>query len=367
MAASMLRRADRASCRLLTLRLYPPHADISLPLRLLARGLAASSSSPSSSSTGGGGGGSSSKRKSPFRKGGEGSYKGVRQPEKWRLRIENSTLRSERMKPDQDWSNVYATAASFKPAAVPLPLRMGYPLRNAAPPDKWGNLELIKVANFLHLTPPAIEKHCAALKEFCTEWPAGLDSDEKCEEYFPLEVQSTDYVSAGPSLRNANARIVNLSVRLSSLKLDDHARRKLVKLVGDRYDKATDVLAIRTERCPVRKQNHDYAMYLLTILYYESCKVEPWEAEKTDADQEEYVWEKSPSERNLAELLSRIRQSRGKAEEEEEAPSDPRLPMPNDVESYRKTVTELKNLGDTEDRIAAYKDSVKRLLRLRAQ
>ncbi|XP_061430687.1 small ribosomal subunit protein mS35 [Lethenteron reissneri] len=359
MAASMLRRADRASPRrLLLLRLSPPppHADISLPLRLLARGLAASSP-PSSSS----GSSSSSKRKSPFRKGGEGFSKGARQPEKWRLRLENATLRSERMKPDQDWSNVYATAASFKPAAVPLPLRMGYPLRNAAPPDKWGNLELIKVANFLHLTPPAIEKHCAALKEFCTEWPAGLDSDEKCEEYFPLEVKSTDYVSAGPSIRNANARVVTLSVRLSSLKLDDHARKKLVKLVGDRYDKATDVLTIRTERCPVRKQNHDYAMYLLTILYYESCKVEPWEAEKTDADQEEYVWEKSPSERNLSQLLSRIRQSRGNAEEEEEAAA------PDDVESYRRTVTELKNLGDTEDRIAAYKDSVKRLLRLRAR
>lgn len=31
-------------------------------------------------------------------------------------------------------------------------------------PDKYGNLELMKIPNFLHLTPPHIKKQCAALK-----------------------------------------------------------------------------------------------------------------------------------------------------------------------------------------------------------
>jgi small subunit ribosomal protein S35 len=44
-----------------------------------------------------------------------------------------------------------------------------------------------------------------------------------------------------------------------------------MRLVGDRYDIKTDVLTIVTENCPLRKQNYDYAMYLLTALYHESC------------------------------------------------------------------------------------------------
>lgn len=87
-------------------------------------------------------------------------------------------------------------------------------------------------------------------------------------------------------------------MELSSLKLDEHARKKMIKLVGERYCKDTDVLTITTDRyahlpqyavnqsweiktlpcvslphftsCPLRKQNKDYAMYLLTVLYHES-------------------------------------------------------------------------------------------------
>lgn len=49
------------------------------------------------------------------------------------------------MAEDQDWTAVYPTAASFKPSAVPLPVRMGYPVKRGVPPAKKGNLELIKV------------------------------------------------------------------------------------------------------------------------------------------------------------------------------------------------------------------------------
>ena len=52
--------------------------------------------------------------------------------------------------------------------------------------------------------------------------------------------------------------------------MDAHARDKLLRLVGDRYNPETDVLTIVTDRCPLRQQNHDYAHYLLTALFHES-------------------------------------------------------------------------------------------------
>lgn len=48
--------------------------------------------------------------------------------------------------------------------------------------------------------------------EFCTEWPSALDSDDKCMKYVPIQIQSKEFVSAGPSLRNPDARIVTLKV-----------------------------------------------------------------------------------------------------------------------------------------------------------
>ncbi|XP_053517601.1 28S ribosomal protein S35, mitochondrial isoform X1 [Artibeus jamaicensis] len=183
--------------------------------------------------------------------------------------------RTEKMAVDQDWPSVYPVAAPFKPSVVPLPVRMGYPVKMGVPMAKEGNLELLKIPNFLHLTPVAIKKHCEALKDFCTEWPAALDSDEKCEKHFPVEIDTADYVSSGPSVRNPRARAVTLRVKLSSLNLDDHAKKKLIKLVGERYCKTTDVLTIKTDRCPLKRQNYDYAMYLLTVLYHESWATRP--------------------------------------------------------------------------------------------
>lgn len=54
--------------------------------------------------------------------------------------------RTGRMPADQDWTAVYPSAASFKPSSVPLPVRMGYPVKGGAPPGKKGNLELMKVS-----------------------------------------------------------------------------------------------------------------------------------------------------------------------------------------------------------------------------
>jgi small subunit ribosomal protein S35 len=51
-------------------------------------------------------------------------------------------------------------------SSVPLPLRMGYQknFNVAPPPDRYGNVELMKIPNFLHLTPKAIQRHCEKLK-----------------------------------------------------------------------------------------------------------------------------------------------------------------------------------------------------------
>lgn len=78
------------------------------------------------------------------------------------------------------------------------------------------------------------------------------------------------------------------------MNLDDHAK-KLIELVGERYCKTTDVLTGKADRCPLKKQNCDYAMCLLTVLYHDSWKTEEWEKNKSEADMEEYIWKNSSS------------------------------------------------------------------------
>ncbi|KAI1883374.1 hypothetical protein AGOR_G00230760 [Albula goreensis] len=289
--------------------------------------------------------------------------RGSRGPANRRAKREAGQPRTEKMPVDQDWTSVYPTAASFKPASVPLPVRMGYPVRLGVPPEKKGNLELIKIPNFLHLTPAAIKKHCEALKPFCTEWPKALDSDAKCEESFPIRVQTTDYISAGTSLRNPNARVVTLTVKLSSLNLDDHAQKKLIKLVGKRYNKDTDVLTLTTDSCPLRKQNHDYAMYLLTVLYHESWKTEAWEQDRTAADMEEYCWEDSPSQHNALDTLLRM-QGAEPAEGGAEGGVRAELLGSPAVQEYRDSICRLKNEGENESTVQQYKEAVKTMLNL---
>lgn len=174
------------------------------------------------------------------------------------------------MSVDQNWGNVWPGPRSFHPATVPLPLHQGYVEKNRAPPGKYGNAELMKIPNFLHLTPPVIKKQCEALKKFCTTWPENLDTDERIQELFPLEVTSSDYCHSSPTIRDPMSRIVTMQIKLSNLKLDSHAKDKFLRLVGDRYDEEKDTVTIVTDRCPTRKQNYDYAMYLLTALYHES-------------------------------------------------------------------------------------------------
>lgn len=64
--------------------------------------------------------------------------------------------------------------------------------------------------------------------------------------------------------------LVTLQVSLKSLDLDEHGKDKFLRLVGERYDPATEVLTLVADRCPLSQQNHEYLHYLLTVLYNES-------------------------------------------------------------------------------------------------
>jgi small subunit ribosomal protein S35 len=73
---------------------------------------------------------------------------------------------------EQDWTDVWPSAGTFRQSVIPLPIHQGY-VKNKAenegvPPGKYGNVELMKIPNFFHLTPAHIKKHCEAIKsKFC--------------------------------------------------------------------------------------------------------------------------------------------------------------------------------------------------------
>jgi len=257
-----------------------------------------------------------------------------------RIKFEVPPPRTTLMKEDQDWTNVWPGPRTFHPAVVPLPIRQGRNKKKAAP-GKYGNAEILKIPNFLHLTPPAIEKHCRALKKFCTQWPAGLETEKKCEEHFPVEVITSDYCHSSPTIRDPLSRIVTIKFKLSRLPLDQHARDKILRLLESRYNEKTDVVTITTDRCPLRQQNYEYAMYLLTALFHESWRYEKWEKEKALEDMECYEWEKNQSYKNVADLLSR---SHGQ-DDISNLPKD----LANTIHEYKTAIEELFNNSLNED------------------
>ena len=95
-------------------------------------------------------------RSGPMKKRAKPQYKEVLPP------------RYHRMSTDQDWTNVWPTATSFKYSVVPLPITQGYVASDkenkGLPMEKYANTELIKIPNFFHLTPNHIKKHRAAIK-----------------------------------------------------------------------------------------------------------------------------------------------------------------------------------------------------------
>lgn len=276
--------------------------------------------------------------------------------------------RYHKMPIDQDWNNVWPTASMFKQCTVPFAVRQGY-VRNSSendglPPEKYANTELMKIPNFLHLTPPQIKKHCQALKKFCTEFPKELKYDkdypycspeELCRIYFPVEITTSTYIYDGPSIRDDRARKVTLKINLDDLNLNERARFKFKDLVGTRYDPQTNIVTIESERCPYRQQNEDYVFYLLTTLYFESQKIESWEEEITP----DFSWEKSPSKANVVEAVSRL--------EGTKAVDGEAITKKEEVEKYKKAVANLFDQGANAKNMEAYKKSVLDLLKLAPQ
>uniref|UniRef100_A0A2M3Z6I5 Putative mitochondrial ribosomal protein s28 n=1 Tax=Anopheles braziliensis TaxID=58242 RepID=A0A2M3Z6I5_9DIPT len=262
--------------------------------------------------------------------------------------------RSQQMATDQDWGAVWPGPRTFHPASVPLPLRQGYATKkNQMAPGKFANAELMKIPNFLHLTPPVIKRQCEALKQFCNPWPKGLETEEQMRSHFPLTCITADYCHALPTIRNPLSRIVTVQLQLGALQLDRHAKDKLLRLVGERYDAESDMLTIVTDRCPLKKQNYDYAIYLLTALYHESNVVEPWEATKSEADMEYYDFERSCSKKNAEATLNW-----GRKEGDADWVTCP--------SEFADAVTRLFNDGENEYNLDKYKEQSLALLGLRA-
>ena len=148
--------------------------------------------------------------------------------------------RSRTMRPDQRWGDVWPAARTFHPSVVPLPVRQGVVQTKAqVVPSKFANTELMKIPNFLHLTPPVIKEHCAAIAKFCTAWPEGLETEEEIEKHFPITITASDYLNSSSSIRDRRSRIVQLRININSLPLDEHARDKLIRLVGPRLDSSS--------------------------------------------------------------------------------------------------------------------------------
>lgn len=214
-------------------------------------------------------------------------------------------IRADYMKENIDWPSVWPTAKTFSPSAVPLPLRQSFEEKRSTPPrEKYANTELIKIPNFLHLTPGAIERHCKALKKFCTRWPDNLDTDEQVRNYFPVTYITRDYVHSSPTIRDSRARIVEMNLHIKDLKLKPKDEDKLIRLARHRFHKGTGQLKIRAKDCPVRVQNLDHVKYLLTALYFESLKHEKWEEDKPECDWEKFFWENSQSKIKVKEYLN---------------------------------------------------------------
>uniref|UniRef100_A0A0M3INY1 MRP-S28 domain-containing protein n=2 Tax=Ascaris lumbricoides TaxID=6252 RepID=A0A0M3INY1_ASCLU len=280
--------------------------------------------------------------------------------------------RCEEMRTDQDWPSVWPVAASFRSSVVPLPIRMGSrPHPDRRPPfQKLGNLELVKIPNFLHLTPAAIERHCKAIKKFCTSWPAELiESKELRQMHFPVTASYSDYVHQGTSLRDPRARIVTVTLKLASLKLNEAAYEKFMRLAGNRYDEATDTLTIVTDRCYTRKQNKDYAFYLLTALYHESIicgylqKVEAWEKMVQRADDLKVKYEGSTTQRNVQEILEQLAiEERSHRKDPTETSTDLIAIKKEEVKKFADMWEKCRNEVETPDSVRRYGECVKNLL-----
>lgn len=113
---------------------------------------------------------------------------------------------------NSNWQSVWPGPRTFDPNVIPIPVRQGRLKLQYPAITKYANLELMKIPNFFHLTPPVIKAQCKELKKFCTPFPKELDTKEKCEKHFPVTVITNDYLHSAPTIRDPLARIVTIKV-----------------------------------------------------------------------------------------------------------------------------------------------------------
>ncbi|VDM30524.1 unnamed protein product [Hydatigera taeniaeformis] len=215
---------------------------------------------------------------------------------------------------DDDWSTVWPCENFFSPYVFPVPIRQGHSKNlvenSGLSPAKYANAELLKIPNFLHLTPRHIEKHCKALQKFTTKWPSGLRTDEDVDRHYPVEIVTHSFTNSAPSIRDNRARRVTIRVSLKWLGLDERSRLKLLRLAKSygfergmaQFYSDEDVLELTSERCPISLQNYDYLIYVFTVLTMESKKHEPWEEEETGSYLD-FKWERSKQRTRISKLL----------------------------------------------------------------
>ncbi|UMM38183.1 hypothetical protein L5515_009704 [Caenorhabditis briggsae] len=234
-------------------------------------------------------------------------------------RLAERPPRSEEMDPEKHtWSDIWPAARTFASSVVPLPVRMGSRpnVEKRAPFKKEGNLELVKIPNFLHLTPVAVQQHCEAIKKFCTPYPPELLSDASITpSLLPISVQYSTYIHQGTNIRDIRSRVITMIVDVDYLKLSENAAEKLVRLAGNRYNQETGQLTIITDRCHTRKQNLDYAHYLLTVLYHEANKQEAWAELKERSDNLQVEFDGSTTKSKLEDLIEKAKSSGLKTDE----------------------------------------------------
>lgn len=172
---------------------------------------------------------------------------------------------------------------------------------------------------------------------------------------------TSDYCHSGPSIRNPLSRIVSIRIKLSNLKLDKHAKDKFLRIVNDKYDPDTDLVTIVTDRCPLRKQNMDYAFYLLTAVYHESWKVEQWEAEKIEADMEEYIWDNNISKKSAIKWYTFWLNGQKLSDEEIDKFDVKEIPK---IDEFKEAVSDYFNIGENEYQVKKYKRAALQLLGL---
>ncbi|OAF70256.1 28S ribosomal protein S35, mitochondrial [Intoshia linei] len=216
--------------------------------------------------------------------------------------------RHEKMEPTStEWENIWTHPQPFNHHIVPLPIYQGF-IKNTKlniPPNKYANAEILKVQNFLHLTPRHVDSQCKLLKKFCTPWPKGL-SDDAIEKHFPVKVSYSNFCHSSPSIRHDKSSNVSVQFKLHSLSFNQSARDKIIYLLGQRYNKDNDTVSLFSDRCPTKKQNYDYLIYLMNVLIRESHKLAPFEKLKSEDDELEYKWELTKSKNIIEKYIDNL-------------------------------------------------------------